>query len=167
MARDRRARMSCSPNACCARAFPSEPRNIFPSNIQGLPTWYEVRISAAGWLGRRGGVDLMVAMNPQTWDKDVASIEPGGYLLYDFDQADAGFEIPRGRECHSRPAHRNLQPHLYGSPPAAAFQEHPLCRRARVAAGHRAGRRRRRDRRAVQGQGQADCAQRSGVPAGL
>jgi 2-oxoglutarate ferredoxin oxidoreductase subunit alpha len=62
---------------------PVSPRNIFPSNIQGLPTWYEVRISEAGHLGARGGVDLMVAMNPQTWDHDVASIEPGGYLFYD------------------------------------------------------------------------------------
>src|SRR5262249_46994154 len=50
---------------------------------QGLPTWYEVRICEAGHLGARGGTDLMVAMNPQTWDKDVAGIEPGGYLLYD------------------------------------------------------------------------------------
>ena len=62
---------------------PVAPRNIFPSNIQGLPTWYEVRVSERGYLGARGGVDLMVAMNPQTWDQDVASIEPGGYLLYD------------------------------------------------------------------------------------
>jgi 2-oxoglutarate ferredoxin oxidoreductase subunit alpha len=62
---------------------PVGSRNIFPSNIQGLPTWYEVRISEAGHLGRRGGVDLMVAMNPQTWDKDVKSIEAGGYLFYD------------------------------------------------------------------------------------
>jgi 2-oxoglutarate ferredoxin oxidoreductase subunit alpha len=62
---------------------PVSPRNIFPSNIQGLPTWYEVRISEAGYLGARGGIDLMVAMNPQTWDQDVASIEPGGYLFYD------------------------------------------------------------------------------------
>ncbi|MBC8022458.1 MAG: 2-oxoacid:acceptor oxidoreductase subunit alpha [Burkholderiales bacterium] len=63
---------------------PVSPRNIFPSNIQGLPTWYEVRVSERGWLGRRGGgVDLMVAMNPQTWDKDVAEVEPGGYLFYD------------------------------------------------------------------------------------
>jgi 2-oxoglutarate/2-oxoacid ferredoxin oxidoreductase subunit alpha len=60
------------------------PRNIFPSNIQGLPTWYEVRISEAGHLAARGGgPDLMVAMNPQTWDQDVASIEPNGYLFYD------------------------------------------------------------------------------------
>ena len=62
---------------------PVASRNIFPSNIQGLPTWYEVRVSGEGWLGRRGGVDLMVAMNPQTWDKDVASIDAGGYLFYD------------------------------------------------------------------------------------
>jgi 2-oxoglutarate ferredoxin oxidoreductase subunit alpha len=79
---------SASANALFAKAIlrmgvPVSPRNIFPSNIQGLPTWYEVRVSEAGYLGRRGGVDLMVAMNPQTWDKDLAEIEPGGYLFYD------------------------------------------------------------------------------------
>jgi len=79
---------SASANELFARSLlrmgvPVSPRNIFPSNIQGLPTWYEVRVNERGWLGRRGGVDLMVAMNPQTWDKDVAEIEPGGYLLYD------------------------------------------------------------------------------------
>jgi 2-oxoglutarate ferredoxin oxidoreductase subunit alpha len=62
---------------------PVSPRNIFPSNIQGLPTWYEVRVNERGWLGRRGGVDMMVAMNPQTWDADLKEIEPGGYLFYD------------------------------------------------------------------------------------
>jgi 2-oxoglutarate ferredoxin oxidoreductase subunit alpha len=62
---------------------PVSPRNIFPSNIQGLPTWYEARVSEAGWLGRRGGVDLAVAMNPQTWAQDVAEVETGGYLFYD------------------------------------------------------------------------------------
>ncbi|MDE1884773.1 MAG: 2-oxoacid:acceptor oxidoreductase family protein, partial [Xanthomonadaceae bacterium] len=62
---------------------PVSPRNIFPSNIQGLPTWYEVRVTEQGWLGRRGGIDLMVAMNPQTWDEDIAEIESGGYLFYD------------------------------------------------------------------------------------
>ena len=79
---------SASANTLFAKAIlrmgvPVSPRNIFPSNIQGLPTWYEVRVSEAGWLGRRGGVDLMVAMNPQTWDKDVAEVDPGGYLFYD------------------------------------------------------------------------------------
>ncbi len=62
---------------------PVSPRNIFPSNIQGLPTWYEVRVTEAGWLGRRGGYDLLVAMNPQTWDADVAGLPAGGYLFYD------------------------------------------------------------------------------------
>src|ERR1700740_2137283 len=79
---------SASANEMFARAvlrmgIPVAPRNIFPSNIQGLPTGYEVRITESGHLGARGGTDLMVAMNPQTWDKDIAGIEPGGYLLYD------------------------------------------------------------------------------------
>jgi 2-oxoglutarate ferredoxin oxidoreductase subunit alpha len=79
---------SASANRLFARSFlrmgvPIASRNIFPSNIQGLPTWYEVRVTEAGHLGRRGGVDLMVAMNPQTWDRDVKEIEPGGYLFYD------------------------------------------------------------------------------------
>ena len=79
---------SASANLLFARAIlrmgaPIAPRNIFPSNIQGLPTWYEVRVTAEGHLGARGGTDMMVAMNPQTFDADVASIEPGGYLFYD------------------------------------------------------------------------------------
>ena len=79
---------SASANQLFARSVmrmgvPIAPRNIFPSNIQGLPTWYEVRVSEAGHLGARGGTDMMVAMNPQTWDKDIASIDPGGYLFYD------------------------------------------------------------------------------------
>src|SRR5258708_22106132 len=78
---------SASANELFARAIlrhgvPVSPRNIFPSNIQGLPTWYEVRVTESGHLGARGGVDMMVAMNPQTWDKDVAGIEPGGYLFF-------------------------------------------------------------------------------------
>src|SRR3982075_4075956 len=79
---------SASANELFARSvmrmgIPVAPRNIFASNIQGLPTWYEVRVSEAGHLGARGGTDLMVAMNPRTWDKDVAGIETGGYLFYD------------------------------------------------------------------------------------
>ena len=67
---------SASANRLFARSVlrmgvPVASRNIFPSNIQGLPTGYEVRISEAGYLGARGGVDLMVAMNPQTWDKGI------------------------------------------------------------------------------------------------
>lgn len=63
--------------------IPVSPKNIFPSNIQGLPTWYEVRISDKGYLGRREGIDLMVSINPQSMLKDVASVREGGYFIYD------------------------------------------------------------------------------------
>jgi len=79
---------SASANNMFAKAvfrmgIPVSPHNIFPSNIQGLPTWYEVRISEAGYLGRREGVDLMVAMNEQTMKADIDSVVPGGYVLFD------------------------------------------------------------------------------------
>lgn len=83
---------SASANGMFAKAvfrmgIPVAPRNIFPSNIQGLPTWFEVRVSEKGHMGRRGGVDFMVAMNPQTLDDDVAELEAGGCLLYDSTRA--------------------------------------------------------------------------------
>ena len=80
---------SASANSMFAKAIyrmgiPVAPRNIFPSNIQGAPTWYEVRISEKGYLGRRGGqVELMVSVNPQSMTDDVASVCPGGYFFYD------------------------------------------------------------------------------------
>jgi 2-oxoglutarate/2-oxoacid ferredoxin oxidoreductase subunit alpha len=79
---------SASANLLFARSIlrmgvPIGPRNIFPSNIQGLPTWYEVRVSEQGWLGARGGADILVAMNPQTFAQDIGAIEPGGYVFYD------------------------------------------------------------------------------------
>ena len=79
---------SASANALFTKAVfrmgvPVTPKNIFPSNIQGLPTWYEVRVSEKGYLGRREGVDLMVAVNPQSMKKDYADVKPGGYFVYD------------------------------------------------------------------------------------
>jgi 2-oxoglutarate ferredoxin oxidoreductase subunit alpha len=79
---------SASANNLFAKAIyrmgiPVTPKNIFPSNIQGLPTWYEVRVSEKGYLGRRAGVDIMVCVNPQSMDKDIASVKPGGYFIYD------------------------------------------------------------------------------------
>jgi 2-oxoglutarate/2-oxoacid ferredoxin oxidoreductase subunit alpha len=62
---------------------PVSPKNVFPSNIQGLPTWYEVRVSERGYLGRRGGADFIVAVNGQTIEEDYRMVEPGGYFLYD------------------------------------------------------------------------------------
>lgn len=79
---------SASANALFTKAVfrmgvPVTPKNIFPSNIQGLPTWYEVRVSEKGYLGRREGVDLMVAVNPQSMKKDYADVKTGGYFVYD------------------------------------------------------------------------------------
>jgi 2-oxoglutarate/2-oxoacid ferredoxin oxidoreductase subunit alpha len=63
--------------------IPVAPKNIFPSNIQGLPTWFEVRVNEHGYLGRREGVDIMVAVNPQSFRQDIASVKSGGYFIYD------------------------------------------------------------------------------------
>lgn len=58
-------------------------KNIFPSNIQGLPTWYEIRVTGDGYAGRDGDIHFMVAMNPETYAQDVAELSPGGVLIYD------------------------------------------------------------------------------------
>jgi 2-oxoglutarate/2-oxoacid ferredoxin oxidoreductase subunit alpha len=79
---------SASANNLFAKALfrmglPVCPKNIFPSNIQGLPTWYEVRVSEKGYLGRRGGVDIMLSVNPQSMQQDIQEVESGGYFIYD------------------------------------------------------------------------------------
>ena len=137
-ARARPAPTACSPSRSCAwacrwrRATSSRPtsRACRPGTRCGS--------REAGHLGRRGGVDLMVAMNPQTWDKDVASIEPGGYLFYDSTKplppSKFRDDITRAR----RAADRDLQRRLHRPAPAPAVQEHHLCRRAGRAARHRA-----------------------------
>lgn len=66
---------------------PVSPKNIFPSNIQGLPTWFEVRVTEKGHLGSRGDVDFVVAINGQTLKQDYDSLMPGGYFLYDSTKA--------------------------------------------------------------------------------
>ena len=85
---------------------PVSPKNIFPSNIQGLPTWFEVRVSEKGYLGRREGVDIVVAMNPQSYNEDLMELNSGGYLLYDsswkrdFKRTDINvIEIPLTKLC--------------------------------------------------------------------
>jgi len=79
---------SASANNLFAKALfrmglPVSPKNIFPSNIQGLPTWYEVRVSEKGYLGRRGGVDIALSVNPQSMAQDIQEVEAGGYFIYD------------------------------------------------------------------------------------
>jgi 2-oxoglutarate ferredoxin oxidoreductase subunit alpha len=58
-------------------------KNYFPSNIQGLPTWYEIRVTRDGYVARSGQVDLMVAMNAETYARDIKEVSPGGFLIYD------------------------------------------------------------------------------------
>jgi 2-oxoglutarate ferredoxin oxidoreductase subunit alpha len=79
---------SASANALVMKSLfrmgiPVAGKNYFPSNIQGLPTWYEIRVNAAGHVSRSGRVDMMVAMNAETYAKDVKEVSPGGYLIYD------------------------------------------------------------------------------------
>jgi 2-oxoglutarate ferredoxin oxidoreductase subunit alpha len=79
---------SASANNLFAKALfrmgvPVSPKNIFPSNIQGLPTWYEVRVNDKGYLGRRGGIDIALSVNPQSMAQDISEVEPGGYFVYD------------------------------------------------------------------------------------
>lgn len=79
---------SASANNMFAKAIfrmgiPVTPKNIFPSNIQGLPTWFEVRVSDHFYLGRREGIDIMVCVNPQSMMQDVVNVKPGGYFIYD------------------------------------------------------------------------------------
>ena len=79
---------SASANNLFAKAIfrsgvPVSPKNIFPSNIQGLPTWYEVRVNEQGFLGRRGGIDMTVAVNGQTLFRDYQDLLPGGYFVFD------------------------------------------------------------------------------------
>ncbi len=100
--------------------IPISPKNIFPSNIQGLPTWYEVRVNDNGFLGRRGGIDIMVCMNPQSMERDITELQRGGYFIYDSSKPidkkllrnDIDFiGIPfmeHCREAYTDPRHRQL-----------------------------------------------------------
>ncbi len=84
-------------------------KNYFPSNIQGLPTWYEIRVTREGHMARSGRVDFMVAMNAETYGKDLKEVSPGGYLLYDSSWPRPGllareditiFGVPLARMCN-------------------------------------------------------------------
>ena len=79
---------SASANTMFAKAIfrmgvPVSAKNIFPSNIQGLPTWYEVRVNGDGYIGRREGINLMVSVNPQSIEQDLKNTMAGGYFMYD------------------------------------------------------------------------------------
>lgn len=91
--------------------IPVSGKNLFPSNIQGLPTWYEIRVSGEGHTARRAEFDLMVAMNPATYDQDVREVRPHGWVLHDsswplpeeFRRDDVTFlGVPLAEMCNER-----------------------------------------------------------------
>ena len=86
-------------NALFRMGVPVTGKNLFPSNIQGLPTWYEVRANKDGYMSRQGRVDIMVAMNAQTYAKDLAEVSPGGFLIYDSTWPPSGNARRTGRNA--------------------------------------------------------------------
>jgi 2-oxoglutarate ferredoxin oxidoreductase subunit alpha len=69
--------------AIFAMGIPVAPKNVFPSNIEGLPTWYQLRISPRGYQSRKGDPDVLVALNPATWREDLASVRSGGAVVHE------------------------------------------------------------------------------------
>ena len=107
---------SASANGLFAKSIfrsgvPMSPKNIFPSNIQGLPTWFEVRVSEKGYLGRRDGVDILVGVNPQSFADDLNLVVPGGYMIYD-----------SSKQLHDDQLREDI--HLFGIPMMLLSMEH-------------------------------------------
>src|SRR3990167_6434827 len=67
--------------------IPVGPKNVFPSNIAGLPTWYLIRVNKDGYLARRRRVDILMSLNPSTFSEDIPRIHPGGAVIYDSEWA--------------------------------------------------------------------------------
>ena len=113
---------------------PVTGKNYFPSNIQGLPTWYEIRVTRDGYAARASHVDIMVAMNAETYSKDIRELRSGGYLIYDstwprsalLQRGDITVIARSARQARERKFRRRAQPD--------SVEEHCLCRRAGRAA---------------------------------
>ena len=134
---------------------PVTGKNYFPSNIQGLPTWYEIRVTRDGYAARAGHVDIMVAMNAETYSKDVREVASGGYLIYDATWPRSAL-LQRGditvigvplAQTGQRELRRRAQSH-----PA---EEHRLRGRAGRAAGRRPGGDQRPDERELRQEAEA------------
>ena len=128
---------------------PVSGKNFFPSNIQGLPTWYEIRVSKDGYLARSGAVDIMVAMNAQTYARDLQEVRAGRRPDLRLDLAARPAAGASRHHDHRRAARADVQRAIHERAHAGADEEHGLRRRARGAARARsrrdrsAGRRRR------------------------
>ena len=115
--------------------IPVSGKNIFPSNIQGLPTWFQIRVSEDGFVGRRDTAEIVVAMNQNTLAEDIKRVAPGGVLITptEFkvaeDRADITYyNLPVQQMAKDSGANAKLRPYV---------GEHGLCRRADRTAGHR------------------------------
>ncbi|GAC1664695.1 MAG: 2-oxoacid:acceptor oxidoreductase subunit alpha [Candidatus Dormibacteraceae bacterium] len=75
--------------------IPVAPKNVFPSNIEGLPTWYQLRVTPEGHMARSDKVDILVAFNPATWHQDLKTVRPGGVVIYEevFSTADVRSDV--------------------------------------------------------------------------
>ncbi len=119
--------------------IPVSGKNLFPSNIQGLPTWYEIRVNKDGYTARALDYDLMVAMNSQTYAQDVAEVREGGYLLYDSTWPLDPQAHSRRCELPGRPVFEDVQRDIQGIPRADSDEEYRLRRHASRAARRRHG----------------------------
>jgi 2-oxoglutarate ferredoxin oxidoreductase subunit alpha len=75
--------------------IPVAPKNVFPSNIEGLPTWYQLRVTPEGHMARSDKVDILVAFNPSTWHQDLNTVRPGGVVIHEevFSTADVRSDV--------------------------------------------------------------------------
>src|ERR1700680_527904 len=87
-------------NLVLARAIfhmgiPVAPKNVFPSNIEGLPTWYQLRVTPEGHMARSDKVDILIAFNPSTWHQDLKTVRPGGVVIHEelFSPADVRSDV--------------------------------------------------------------------------
>src|SRR3989441_3116474 len=97
------------PRAIFSMGIPVAPKNVFPSNIEGLPTWYQLRISPRGYQARAGAPDVLVALNPATWTADLRTVRPGGAVIHEEAYSTAGvrddvtyFPVPFAKLAKSR-----------------------------------------------------------------
>ena len=110
--------------------IPVSGKNFFPSNIQGLPTWYEIRVSKDGYLARSGAVDVMVAMNAQTYERDLQEVAPGGTLIYDSTWPREPAARSTGHSSARCAAGADVQRALHRRPDAHLDEEHGVRRYA-------------------------------------
>ncbi|HXM53808.1 MAG TPA: 2-oxoacid:acceptor oxidoreductase subunit alpha [Candidatus Dormibacteraeota bacterium] len=105
--------------AIFSMGIPVAPKNVFPSNIEGLPTWYQLRISPRGYQARAGAPDVLVALNPATWTADLRTVRPGGAVIHEEAYSTAGarddvtyFPVPFAKLAKTRIASDTLRKQL-------------------------------------------------------